>query len=49
MYLQSFVLVLVSVDAVSGSFGVLIILVKVIYISCQGDPGTRSLQYLYKS
>ena len=38
--------VLVSVDAVSGSLGVLIIiLVKVIYISCQGDLDTRSLQY----
>jgi hypothetical protein len=41
--------VLVSIDAVIGSLGVLIILVKVIYISCQGDLGTRSLQYLYKS
>ena len=28
---------LVSIDAVSGSLGVLIILVKVIYILCQGD------------
>ena len=36
--------VLVFVDAVSGSLGVLIIWSKVIYISCQGDLDTRSLQ-----